>query len=49
MKSTQKLVSILGVILILISCKKEYTTPKEIIDLGAVVTEDLPERVWVKH
>lgn len=25
---------------------QNFTTPKEIIELGALVTEDLPERVW---
>jgi len=28
---------------------KNSLTPKEIIDLGALVTEDLPERVWGKN
>ena len=27
---------------------QDIITPKEIIDLGAIVTEDLPERVWGK-
>ena len=26
-----------------------FPTPKEIIDLGRLVTEDLPERVWGKR
>ena len=44
---------ILTVIYISFSCSSKKTnqdilTPKEIIDLGALVTEDLPERVWGK-
>ena len=38
---------------LVIGCKSKETkqgliTPKEIIDLGALVTEDLPEKVWGK-
>ena len=35
----------------MVGCKpkpsyQNFITPKEIIDLGALVTEDLPEQVW---
>ena len=49
MKQILKLILLLSVL----GCtsktiKDDFMVPKEIVDLGAVVTEDLPERVWGK-